>query len=107
MDRGDFDTALDFDPRAKHGVLIFAAPRPNSPADFGDWLLILNTDDFAPLQVCVIGSGYDYSDPPMAVFASEVALEQAGYRHRRSRPGATLTASWEVEKSTGQYGVRS
>lgn len=99
MDRGDLNTALDFDPRAKHALLLFAAPRPKSPADFGDWLMILNGEDFAPLQVCVIGSGDDYPDPPTAVLAAEVAMEQAGYRHRRSRPGATLTASWQVESA--------
>lgn len=97
MDRGDFATALDVDGRARYAALLFAAPRPRSPADFGDWIMILNGEGFDPLQVCLIGSGYHYGDPTSAILASEIALEQAGYGFRRTRPGATLTAAWEVE----------
>lgn len=93
---GDFQTVLEFDARARYAALAFVGPRPSVSADRGDWLMTLNDAEWVTIYVCVIGSGFEFPEPASAVTASEIALSQAGYAHRRTPIDAHLTAAWEI-----------
>ena len=100
IDHGDFQTVLDFDARARYAALAFVGPRPNVSPDRGDWLMTLNDAEWITIYVCVVGSGFDFPEPASAVTASEIALSQAGYAHRRTPIDAHLTAAWEIGQAT-------
>jgi len=96
LDHGDFDTALEFDSRARFAALAFVGPRPDVSPERGDWLMTLNDEDWVILQVLLIGSGLEFSEPASAIAASEIALSQVGYSWRRTPVDAHLTAAWEI-----------
>lgn len=98
IDHRDYDTVLDYDPRAKYAALAFVGPRADIPSERGDWLMTLTTEDWTTVYVCVIGPGFDFPDPASAITASEIALSQGGYRFQRTPVDAHLTAAWELER---------
>ena len=97
IDHNDFDTVLEYDPRAKYAALAFVGPRAGVPAERGDWLMTLNGQDWSTVRVCVVGSGVDFPEPASAITASEIALSQVGFRYQRTPVDAHLTAAWELD----------